>query len=129
MHKDGNEVFPANIDIVTGGFPCQDFSIAGKRKGFYSSILHNGRKKREDIPSEEFRGKLYMWMKQVIDIVRPKMFIAENVKGLISLGDVKDIIQHDFSTANGNDYIVLNPHIIHMINHGKHNEIEKNSVV
>ena len=118
MHKDGNEVFPANIDIVTGGFPCQDFSIAGKRKGFYSSILHNGRKKREDIPSEESRGKLYMWMKQVIDIVQPKMFIAENVKGLISLGDVKDIIQHDFSTANGNDYIVLNPHILHAANYG-----------
>lgn len=37
-----------------------------------------------------------MWMKQVIDIVQPKMFIAENVKGLVSLGDVKDIIQRDF---------------------------------
>lgn len=118
LHNDGNKVFPSNIDIVTGGFPCQDFSVAGKRKGFNSSVLHNGEKRQNDIPSNESRGKLYMWMKQVIDIVQPKMFIAENVKGLISLGDVKDIIQHDFSTANGNDYIVLNPQILHAANYG-----------
>lgn len=31
LHKNGTKVFPENIDIVTGGFPCQDFSIAGKR--------------------------------------------------------------------------------------------------
>lgn len=118
LHNDGNDIFPSNIDIVTGGFPCQDFSVAGKRRGFDSSILHNGEKKKSDIPSEETRGKLYMWMKQVIDIVQPKMFIAENVKGLVSLGDVKDIIQHDFSTANGNDYIVLNPQVLHAANYG-----------
>ena len=118
MHKDGNEIFPTNIDIVTGGFPCQDFSVAGKRKGFDSYVLHNGEKKQGDIPSEETRGKLYIWVKQVIDIVQPKMFIAENVKGLVSLGDVKDIIQRDFSTANGNDYIVLDPQILHAANYG-----------
>lgn len=118
LHKDGKDIFPANIDIVTGGFPCQDFSVAGKRKGFDSSVLHNGEKKQSDMPSEETRGKLYMWMKQVIDIVQPKMFIAENVKGLVSLGDVKNIIQRDFSTANGNDYIVLDPQILHAANYG-----------
>lgn len=118
LHKDGNSIFPANIDVVTGGFPCQDFSVAGKRKGFDSSVLHNGEKRQNDMPSEETRGKLYMWMKQVIDIVQPKMFIAENVKGLVSLGDVKDIIQHDFSTANGNDYIVLAPQVLHAANYG-----------
>jgi len=119
LHYEGGcNVFPKNIDVVTGGFPCQDFSVAGKRKGFDSSVSHNGEKKITDIPSEETRGKLYIWMKQVIDIVRPKMFIAENVKGLVSLGDVKDIIQHDFSTANGNDYIVLAPKILHAANYG-----------
>lgn len=118
LHKEGHEVFPSNIDVVTGGFPCQDFSVAGKRKGFNSSVLHNGKKRHDDIPSEETRGKLYMWMKQVIDIVQPKMFIAENVKGLVSLGDVKEIIQHDFSTANGNDYIVLDPQVLHAANYG-----------
>lgn len=118
LQKVGNNVFPHNIDVVTGGFPCQDFSVAGKRKGFESTVSHNGKKRHNDDPSEETRGKLYMWMKEVIDIVQPKMFIAENVKGLVSLGDVKDIIQRDFSTANGNDYIVLNPQVLHAGNYG-----------
>lgn len=118
LHRNGNKIFPSKVDVVTGGFPCQDFSVAGKRKGFDSSVLHNGEKRQDDIPTEETRGKLYTWMKQVIDIVQPKMFIAENVKGLVSLGDVKDIIQHDFSTANGNDYIVLNPKVLHAANYG-----------
>lgn len=117
LHHKGNDVFPRNIDVVTGGFPCQDFSVAGKRKGFDSSVSHNG-KRTDDEASEETRGKLYMWMKQVIDIVQPKMFIAENVKGLVSLGDVKDIIQRDFSTANGGDYIVLDPQVLHAANYG-----------
>ena len=119
LHKQGNiNIFPDNIDVVTGGFPCQDFSVAGKRKGFDSSVSHNGERRIKDEPSEETRGKLYMWMKEVIDIVQPKMFIAENVKGLVSLGDVKDIIQRDFSSANGNDYIVLNPQVLHAANYG-----------
>lgn len=118
LYKEGQDVFPHDIDVVTGGFPCQDFSVAGKRKGFESTVSHNGEKRVADEPSEETRGKLYMWMKQVIDIVQPKMFIAENVKGLVSLGDVKDIIQHDFSTANGNDYIVLDPQVLHAGNYG-----------
>lgn len=118
LQKEGNNVFPCDIDIVTGGFPCQDFSVAGKRKGFDSMVSHNGEKRQNDEPSEETRGKLYIWMKQVIDIVQPKMFIAENVKGLVSLGDVKDIIQRDFSAANGNDYIVLDPQVLHAGNYG-----------
>lgn len=119
LQKEGYEVFPHNIDVVTGGFPCQDFSVSGKRKGFDSEVSHNGEKiLNNNEPTEETRGKLYIWMKQVIDIVQPKMFIAENVKGLVSLGDVKDIIQRDFSTANGNDYIVLNPQVLHAGNYG-----------
>ncbi len=118
QQKDGVDIFPKDVDIVTGGFPCQDFSVAGKRRGFNSSVLHNGERRTDDMPSEETRGKLYMWMKQVIEIVQPKMFIAENVKGLVNLGDVKDIIQHDFSTANGNDYIVLDPQVLHAANYG-----------
>lgn len=118
LHKSGQDIFPNNIDVVTGGFPCQDFSVAGKRKGFNSSVSHDGDKRNNDIASEENRGKLYLWMKQVIDIVQPKMFIAENVKGMVSLGDVKDIIQHDFSTAHGNDYIVLTPKVLHAANYG-----------
>ena len=118
MQRQGLDVFPNNGDVVTGGFPCQDFSVAGKRRGFDSQVSHNGGRMDSDEPTEETRGKLYMWMKQVIDIVQPKMFIAENVKGLVSLGGVKQIIQNDFSSAHGDDYIVLAPQVLHAGNYG-----------
>ena len=118
MHQQGADIFPKDIDIVTGGFPCQDFSVAGKRQGFNSQKDDWGKKRAEDKPTEESRGKLYFWMKQVIDIVRPKMFVAENVKGLVNLGDVKDIIQKDFASADGNGYIVLTPQVLYAGNYG-----------
>lgn len=118
MYKDGKDVFPTKVDIVTGGFPCQDFSVAGKRRGFDSKISHNGHQKEKDEPSEETRGKLYYWMKQVIEIVSPKIFVAENVKGLVSLGDVKDIIQKDFQAAGNNGYYVFTPQVLHAGNYG-----------
>lgn len=114
----GAEVFPRDIDVVTGGFPCQDFSVAGKRQGFDSLKDDKGQFRTADKPSEESRGKLYYWMKQVIDITRPKIFVAENVKGLVNLGNVKDIIQQDFASADGNGYIVLPPKVLHAGNYG-----------
>lgn len=118
-HRLGEKVFPDHVDVVTGGFPCQDFSIAGKRKGFNSDTAHNGKKREgNDTPKEESRGQLYMWMKEVVEITQPKIFIAENVKGLISLGDAKEIIQKDFSQAGGNGYIVLPPRVLHAGNYG-----------
>ncbi|MCK5016763.1 MAG: DNA cytosine methyltransferase, partial [Candidatus Peribacteraceae bacterium] len=62
--------------------------------------------------------QLYMWMKEVIEITQPKMFIAENVKGLVNLSNVKEIIQKDFASANGNGYIVLQPKVLHAANYG-----------
>ena len=118
LARNGVNVFPEDIDIVTGGFPCQDFSIAGKREGFDSDVSHDGGKREANEPSEETRGKLYYWMKQVIDIVHPKIFIAENVQGLVSLGDVKDVIQHDFASADDNDYLVLPPQVLDAGNYG-----------
>ena len=114
----GQKVFPENIDVVTGGFQCQDFSVAGKRLGFNSVTSHDGTKLPEETPSEENRGKLYFWMKQVIDIVKPKVFIAENVKGLTNLGNVKEIIQRDFAQADGDGYIVLPPRVLHAGDYG-----------
>lgn len=118
LHNSGFNVFPENIDIVTGGFPCQDFSLAGKRNGFESHKNHIGEIIKDDAPSAETRGQLYMWMKQVIEITKPKIFIAENVKGLVNLSNVKDIIQKDFSSAGDNGYIVLNPRVLHAANYG-----------
>lgn len=113
-----NKVFPENVEIVTGGFPCQDFSIAGKRKGFNSHKDHHGKIINSDIPTEETRGKLYMWMKEVVEITLPKIFIAENVKGLANLGEVKEIIQSDFSNINGDGYLVLSPKVLHSGQYG-----------
>ena len=118
QHKNGVSVFPENIDVVVGGFPCQDFSVAGKRKGFDSARTHDGKLRTENLPTEETRGKLYYWMKEVINITKPKIFIAENVKGLVNMGQVKDIIQADFSHADGNGYIVLPPQVLHAGNYG-----------
>lgn len=113
MQRSGANIFPENIDVVLGGFPCQDFSVAGKRLGFNSLKDDYGKNRDAGKPTEESRGKLYFWMKQVIDIVRPKIFIAENVKGLVNLGNVKDIIQQDFASADGDGYIVLAPQVLH----------------
>lgn len=118
LHQGGTRVFPKKIDIVTGGFPCQDFSIAGKRNGLNSHKNHRGEINSIDTANEETRGQLYMWMKQVIEITQPKIFIAENVKGLVNLSNVKEIIQNDFSTAGDNGYIVLNPRVLHAADYG-----------
>lgn len=121
MHESGMKVFPDNVQVVTGGFPCQDFSVAGKRLGFDSNTSHDGSKlAEEDLASEETRGKLYFWMKKVIDITKPKVFIAENVKGLVNLGNAKDIIQRDFSEGGEGDegYIVLPPRVLHAADYG-----------
>ena len=118
MYRSGVNVFPEEVDVVTGGFPCQDFSIAGKRNGFNSHKNHKGQVIEKETASAETRGQLYMWMKEVIEITEPKIFIAENVKGLVNLGDVKSIIQNDFSSANGNGYIVLDPQVLHSANFG-----------
>lgn len=74
---------PEKTDIVLGGFPCQDFSHAGKRRGFGNS---NG------------RGLLYKSMIEVIKRTRPAVFVAENVKGLLTMnkGEAIKIILKDF---------------------------------
>ena len=111
-------IFPTNIDVVTGGFPCQDFSIAGKRKGFDSDKSHTGKAKEDDAPSIESRGQLYMWMREVIGITKPKIFIAENVKGLTNLKDVKEIIEKDFASVCDGGYLVVPARVLLAADYG-----------
>jgi len=118
LHQSGHSVFPEKVDVVTGGFPCQDFSLSGKRNGFNSHKDHNGKVRLENAPSEETRGKLYMWMKQVIEITKPNVFIAENVKGLVNLENIKDLIQQDFSSASEDGYFVFTPQVLHSADYG-----------
>ncbi|WP_180066058.1 DNA cytosine methyltransferase [Acinetobacter sp. YH16037] len=107
--------FPNDIDVVTGGFPCQDFSFAGKRKGFESHKDHNGVVYNE--PTEATRGQLYLWLKKVVEMTKPKVFIAENVKGLVTLGDVKEIIQNDFRNID-DGYVVLDAKVLNAKDYG-----------
>ena len=116
--KNGESIFPRNVDVVTGGFPCQDFSVAGKRKGFHSEKSHTGEKLVTGEPSVESRGQLYMWMRDVITLTEPLLFIAENVKGLTNLEDVKDIIEHDFANAANGGYLVVPARVLQAADYG-----------
>lgn len=55
------------IDIICGGFPCQAFSVAGKRKGF-----------------DDTRGTLFFEIARFANIIRPRYLFLENVKGLLN---------------------------------------------
>lgn len=119
LHTENNiNIFPENIDIVTGGFPCQDFSVAGKRLGFNSENSHTGGKLDIDEPTSENRGHLYMWMRDVISITKPKFFVAENVKGLTNLGDVKEIIESDFANISDGGYFVFPARVLLAADYG-----------
>ena len=59
-----------DFDLIVGGFPCQAFSIAGKRKGF-----------------EDTRGTLFFEIARIIQSKQPRLLLLENVKGLLSHDD------------------------------------------
>lgn len=111
-------IFPKNVDIVTGGFPCQDFSVAGKRLGFDSDKGHNGKRVGDETPTIENRGNLYMWMREVIALTTPKLFIAENVKGLTNLEDAKEIIESDFASVCDGGYLVVPAKVLNAAEYG-----------
>ena len=56
-----------DFDVLTGGFPCQPFSVAGKRGGF-----------------KDERGNHFFTIARLIDLRRPTAFLLENVKGLLT---------------------------------------------
>ena len=72
-HKDlgdASKIDPSEIedfDLLVGGFPCQAFSISGKRKGF-----------------DDTRGTLFFEIARICEAKRPRYLLLENVKGLLS---------------------------------------------
>lgn len=67
IHNVDFKQYKGKVDIVSGGFPCQAFSYAGKKLGF-----------------DDTRGTLFHELARCIKEVEPKMFFAENVRGLVS---------------------------------------------
>ena len=55
-----------DFDLLVGGFPCQAFSVAGKRRGF-----------------DDTRGTLFFEIARILKDKRPRYFLLENVKGLL----------------------------------------------
>jgi DNA (cytosine-5)-methyltransferase 1 len=88
--KDVRDIIPANVpdhDILLGGFPCQSFSISAQnppRLGFTDD-----------------RGKLFFEMINVLKEKKPRFFIGENVKGLLSAnkGKAFPMIVKEFQNA------------------------------
>lgn len=64
-----NNEIPKNVDVLIGGFPCQGFSIANKNRNV-----------------DDKRNHLYKEMIRIISVANPKVVVAENVKGILSLG-------------------------------------------
>lgn len=58
-----------DFDLIVGGFPCQAFSVAGRRRGF-----------------DEARGTLFFDIARILSHKRPRHLVLENVKGLLSHG-------------------------------------------
>lgn len=85
--RDYMDKLPSQTDVLIGGFPCQDISINGKGLGI------NGK-----------RSSLYIYMVEAIKLTKPKVFIAENVKGLLmkTRKESLDRILHDFNELGYN---------------------------
>ena len=69
-YDDATKIVPEDlpdIDLICGGFPCQSFSIAGKRRGF-----------------EDARGTMFFEIARIAAVKRPRYLLLENVPGLLS---------------------------------------------
>ncbi|MBP1631398.1 MAG: DNA-cytosine methyltransferase [Bacteroidetes bacterium] len=95
------QYIPDGFDILCAGFPCQAFSLAGKRLGF-----------------EETRGTLFFDVAEIIRRKRPKAFFLENVKGLKihdkgrTLQTILKVLREDLG------YFVPDPEIVNAMNFG-----------
>ena len=69
-YGDATKINPRELqefDMLCGGFPCQAFSIAGKRRGF-----------------QDTRGTLFFDIARILEVKRPQIVLLENVKGLLN---------------------------------------------
>ena len=73
--------YPGQYDVITGGFPCQDISIAGRREGI----------------TDQSRSGLFYELIRVIRLVRPKFVVMENVAAILNNG--LDIVLGELSEA------------------------------
>jgi DNA (cytosine-5)-methyltransferase 1 len=85
------------VDVVTGGFPCQAFSYAGKQLGF-----------------EDARGTLFYEFARVVKETKPLLCVGENVKGLLNHDDGRTI-KGMISILDEIGYRVLDPKILKAI--------------
>ena len=81
--KISSDDIPDGADVIIGGFPCQGFSVANTKRSM-----------------EDKRNFLYKEMLRIIKDKKPKFFVAENVKGLLSMekGKVIEMIKSDFES-------------------------------
>ncbi|MBO1105047.1 DNA (cytosine-5-)-methyltransferase [Enterococcus faecalis] len=100
-----------SVDVICGGFPCQAFSIAGKRKGF-----------------EDTRGTLFFEIARFASILRPRYLFLENVKGLLNheggatfetILRALDELGYDveWQVLNSKDYVPQNRERVFIIGH------------
>tara|TARA_Y100000310_G_scaffold150621_1_gene150123 strand:- start:291 stop:1316 length:1026 start_codon:yes stop_codon:yes gene_type:complete len=79
-----------DFDLLCGGFPCQTFSVLGKRKGFNDS-----------------RGTLIYHIFKILESKKPKVFILENVKGLVMEPFVKNEFRYIIKSLHDLGYVVF----------------------
>ena len=91
--------FQNKVDVVTGGFPCQAFSYAGKKLGM-----------------EDTRGTLFFEYARCLKEVRPKVFLAENVRGLLR-HDNGRTLETIVSIFEEMGYKVFEPRVMKAIHH------------
>lgn len=100
--KDSTKSYiPEEFDVLCGGFPCQAFSLAGRRLGF----------------KDETRGTLFFEIEAILKKHQPKAFFLENVKGLVSHDKgrtLSTILKH----LNDAGYDVVPPKIINAMDYG-----------
>lgn len=94
------QMIPDNFDILCAGFPCQAFSLAGKRRGF-----------------AETRGTLFFDVAEILRRKQPKAFFLENVKGL-AIHDRGRTLETILNTLDEVGYVVPNPQILNAMNYG-----------